>query len=230
MSDQVNAGGEGADVAPAGPGDGTPRKMSRKMVGWIVVLVVTALCLGAVVSTLSRARDEARKVRCSNTLVALAKGMNMYLLKFGDNSTYPVPANAFRGTDWFAVEYWKEICTEPRVFHCPAKDTMQLLAPKTREELQGYAWDGSDSKNCVEYAARKQGPGGTATETTKWTESDLPSSTPMACDMDGNHPDGINVVYFDSHVEFLPDAGRYIGNTRGVTTGEKELEFMDDGQ
>jgi len=103
------------------------------------------------------------------------------------------------------------------------------LAAKTASELQSYGWDGSDSADNVEYAGRKKGSGGDATETTGWTESDLTSSTPMACDAEGNHNDGINVVYFDSHVEFLPDAGQYVGETTGVTTAQKALEFMDDG-
>jgi prepilin-type processing-associated H-X9-DG protein len=89
----------------------------------------------------------------------------------------------------------------------------------------------------VEYAARKKGSGGVSTckETVNFTESSLSSATPMACDAYNatapNHSDGINVVYFDSHVEFMPDGAQYVGGrTTGVTDAQKALMYMDDGQ
>ncbi|MFH1730101.1 MAG: hypothetical protein ABIF82_00440, partial [Planctomycetota bacterium] len=37
------------------------------------------------------------------------------------------------------------------------------------------------------------------------TEAMAGGDVPMAWDKPGNHDDGFNVVYFDSHVEFHPD-------------------------
>jgi prepilin-type processing-associated H-X9-DG protein len=48
------------------------------------------------------------------------------------------------------------------------------------------------------------------------TEAKAQSSYPLAWDKKGNHPDGINVVYFDAHVEFCPGPDAYDNLIREV--------------
>ena len=57
MADQVNAGGEGTDGVPAGPGDGTPRKTSWKAAGCIVVAALVALVVLVLILAAHRALD-----------------------------------------------------------------------------------------------------------------------------------------------------------------------------
>jgi prepilin-type processing-associated H-X9-DG protein len=66
-----------------------------------------------------------------------------------------------------------------------------------------------------------------------FTESRMGSASPMACDKAGNHSDGVNVVYADSHVVFIPDAGDKVGtDNSGLddSNPKKELQFLDDGE
>jgi len=37
-------------------------------------------------------------------------------------------------------------------------------------------------------------------------EVELPGETMVACDLDGNHPDGRNVLYMDGHVAWMSEA------------------------
>jgi prepilin-type processing-associated H-X9-DG protein len=195
-----------------------------------------AILAGMLLPALGRARDEARKVRCQSNLSQLAKAANLYLLKYGGNECYPEPARSFRGTDGLAVLYWTDIIDDPTVFHCPAQGTAQPLQKVGTGEngaLLVDRWDGSLTGHCIEYAGRGRSADadgqfldGASTES--FTESALGSDQPFACDLNENHSDGINVVFFDSHVEFLPDAGQYVGRGSGFGMGvESALRFMD---
>jgi prepilin-type processing-associated H-X9-DG protein len=208
-------------------------------VGMIVLIVVGVIVVGIgglaamLLPALGRARAEARKVKCSSNLAQMGKAANLYLLKYGGNSMLPVPAESFRGSDWLAVLYWTDILAEPSAFHCPANRTAKNLEPLDTNrdgvlaEYDDYGkWDGSLSADCVEYAARARGRcAGTPTES--FEEGGLSYDAAIACDLPGNHDDGINVVYFDSHVDFLPDAGQYVGNALGTGQWERNLRFMD---
>jgi prepilin-type N-terminal cleavage/methylation domain-containing protein/prepilin-type processing-associated H-X9-DG protein len=168
----------------------------------LVVIAIIAILAGMLLPALGRARDEARKVRCTANLSQLGKGMAMYMSTKGRNSVYSVPGaeNAtFSGTEWVMSLYWEGIVSEPRVFVCPATDDDST-------QLSTKSYDGTKIANCS-YV-------GIDSSNENWTESALPSSSAMAADKrDGtntgndavpNHSDGINVVFFDAHVEFVP--------------------------
>jgi prepilin-type processing-associated H-X9-DG protein len=199
---------------------------------WAVMFLCLAcvLLLLRCMPSLGRARDEARKVRCASNLNQLAKGMNMYLLKYGDNSYYAVPAEAFRGDAWLASLYWTGIVGEPRVFLCPGTDDGKFLpATPPRDMTSDFAVE----EDAVSYAGLCRGlTGPYAHRNTRYfTETAVGSASVMACDDNEgtqNHSDGMNVVYIDTHVEFIagPPADTYdlIG-----AKGSK-FEHLDSGE
>ena len=209
----------------------------------LVVIAIIAILAGMLLPALGRARDEARKVRCASNLSQLGKAMNMYLLKFGDNSCFPAPSTKFRGDEWLCVLYWKGIISESKVFTCPATSDNSTLIPlpgaaQTYPTTITFGSAGSLGNTAVSYCGRTSScslGAGKAKDTPieQFTESALSSSSPMACDKSGNHGDGINVVYVDSHVDFMPDAAAYLGYKGGDgTTGtvaQQLLMYMDDG-
>jgi hypothetical protein len=141
----------------------------------LIAVPFIAILAGMLLPALGRARAEARKVRCASNLDQIAKGANMWLLKYGDNTHWPPSLKALMDDG---------IIVEPKVFLCPACDT----APAPGEFVTDY--------ECVLDLV----DGKVAQAETM--------DVPFAWDKKGNHHDGVNVVYFDSHVEFEsgPDA------------------------
>jgi len=141
----------------------------------IVVLPIIAILAGMLLPALGRARDEARKAQCKSHLKQIGTAANIWLVKFGGDEKFPPSLKALMDDG---------IVAEPRLFICPAVDIDTARNPG--EFVRNY--------ECIQDRA-----GFTI------TESMGGSHLPMAWDMPGNHYDGFNVVYFDSHVEFHPD-------------------------
>ena len=89
-------------------------------------LLVLALLAAMLLPALSRAREEARRIRCRNNLNQLAKGFATYLNEFGDNRFYPCPLGQgvepddYNGAEWLASLYWSSTTPDPGVFLCPS--------------------------------------------------------------------------------------------------------------
>jgi len=205
----------------------------------LVVIGIVAVLAGLLIPAVSRARDQARLIACTNHLGQIAKSMNVYVLKYGGGHQFPMPAASFRADEWLCVLYWTGLLPRTDLFRCPAtQDTAEVGTGTGRirpSVVHGYPSGitfGSEDTigaNVVSYAARCRGVSDGAALTVSFREEDLTkSSTPLACDKPGNHGTGVNVVYFDTHVRFLPEADDKVG-VGGGTAHEDALRFMDDG-
>jgi len=205
-----------------------------------LALAVVLLCYAV-----NHQRHEARRIRCRDNLQQLAKSMTTYLSMYGDNRFYPWPAARagcgtradpqFGGAEWLAGLYWEyQIIPDPGVFVCPSsRDDNQNgrllgswgcpcgkpLSPPT----VSYAGMGDRSEGI--YLASKMGKGASYGTSKLAIRDDFPPNAPMACD-DTEEPinhgsrdnGGMNVLFFDSHVEWWTH--ERVDLERGVGTGE----------
>jgi prepilin-type processing-associated H-X9-DG protein len=193
-----------------------------------VVLFCLVVGSGLLLTGCGRARDEARGNRCASNLSQIGKGMAMYLNIHGRNSTYSIPAQAFRGDAWLASLYWSGIIMEPRVFVCPATDDDYTKIPPTQAAAGDLNSADAIPADAMSYAGRCKGTTFTHRNTSDFTESNLTSASALACDDSeggANHQDGINVVYFDAHVDFMVDV-----DLATIGAPGSEYQHLDSGE
>jgi prepilin-type processing-associated H-X9-DG protein len=208
------------------------------------MVLILPIMAGMLLPALARARSRAREVRCSSNLKQLGTAMNIYLTKFGADSCFAEPADAFRGDEFVATLFWTDIVQEAMLFACPAtSDTGPVNAAGDPVPMP-TAWNraGNLTDEQCSYAGRCKGVTGRyAYRNTShvFSESLMSSASAMACDKADNHDDGVNVVYFDSHVSFIPDGGPAVGATRRTSSEYEGMELrymlsdlrhMDDGE
>ncbi len=204
-------------------------------------IVVSSICLvfgllggimaGMLLPALARARDEARKVKCASNLRNIAQAMNLYLMKFGDSSMYAIPAHSFRGDSWLASLYWTGMVDESKVFLCPGTSDAGHIPRRQPSDLSAA---GAVPADAVSYAGLCWGLTGARSHrnTESFSESAVYySESALGCDDNEgsqNHSDGMNVVYFDSHVEFAP--GSSADTYEQVGARGSPYEYLDSGE
>ncbi|MFH1732111.1 MAG: hypothetical protein ABIF82_10745 [Planctomycetota bacterium] len=207
----------------------------------VIEILIIIICICAVVlfagffmRPISSPHGSARKARCKNNLKALGCAMHLYLNKFGDMAYFAEPANAFRGDEFFVTLFWTDIVQEPKVFVCPATADTGPVDTSGNPVPIPVIWNQAASltdEQCS-YAGRCKGlTGAFAHRNTNhaFTEAAMSSASAMACDKAHNHADGVNVVYFDTRVEFVPDGHLDVG-VMHPTSAEPQLRYMDSGE
>ena len=183
--------------------------------------------------SMDKARGAARQIRCRLHLAELAKGMAVYLNDYGDSRWYPCPlgrglkAGDYNGGEWLASLYWTRVIAEPDTFNCPTSPDWNENGRKLGTDR---AVAGLFDSMAVSYAGLHYyslSDKGGAIPASFPSE---PAATPMACDdTEGsvNHDDtgersegeptfplwryqpyrwrGMNVLFFDGHVQWKSD-------------------------
>ena len=206
-----------------------------------IEILIVILCICAVVllgqffmRPLGHPRGPVWKGRCKNNLKCLGTAMNIYLTKFGDDSYFAEPADAFRGDEFVVALFWRNVVSEPKLFRCPATSDTGPVDASGDPVLVPLTWNraGSLADEQCSYAGRCKGLTGMYAHRNtphSFTEAIMGGASAMACDKARNHSDGVNVVYSDSHVEFIPDAGPDVG-AMNPTPKEPQLRYMDSGE
>ncbi|MBM4037464.1 MAG: DUF1559 domain-containing protein [Planctomycetes bacterium] len=209
-------------------------------------LAIAATILGVAVSRQRAAREEARRIQCRRNLTHLATGMVTYTGEYGDNRFYPwlagrpgcgTAANPqFGGAEWLASLHWGRypIVPDPLVYVCPssADDNEKgvllgsIGCPGGKPlPPQAVSYAGMHDRSVGIYVASKRGRGASYATSKLAIRDDFPPDVPMACD-DTEEPinhgsrdnGGMNVLFFDSHVEWWTH--ERVDLERGVGTGE----------
>ena len=159
-----------------------------------VLLCVIALLAASFLSSMARAREESRKMHSKSNLRNLGTGMIQYIDQFGKGRyyTWPGPRKAsFTGAQWIASMYWVSLLSEPDLYICSSIRDDNDSGGELGRKFTSLA------PEHVSYAGRNGMLGA--------IEDKMPSNTIMMTDdTEGraNHDDGVNLLYFDAHVEW----------------------------
>ena len=183
----------------------------------LFVIAVLVLLFWLVVVPLQRRAAEARQAMCRSNLNQIAKGMAVYLNLSGDNRYYPVVLgpgtrpDTYNGAEWLAAVYWGGCIPDPGVFLCPASgDTNRggrdigTRGPAATFGSQTVSYAGMHYYSTTDATGRR---------VAEVIRDDFPPDEPMGSDdtqgtiNHGGRWGGMNVLFFDSHVELrTPDA------------------------
>jgi len=138
-------------------------------------LATTSILAGMLLPALSRARGEARAMKCKNNLRQLATGAIQYIDQFGKGRYYPKT---------LATLYTSKILAAPGLFECPEDVATAVL-------VEGV-------KTSYDSAFDRAGEG------LQFLDN-VPSNMVMIWERKPTHRGRRNVAFFDAHVELMSE-------------------------
>ncbi len=209
------------------------RSKAFTLIELLVVIAVMVVLASILFPALQRIRSEAHKTRCRNNLRQFADAMQTYTIRLGNGTMFANPSDDFRGDAWLATLYWEGFIENKEIFRCPASNANPSLLSEQRPAVLDAS---AVPANATSYAGLSNSPAFSGQRTTQFTVSAISDTlSAMASDAahEGrNHEDGIMVVYFGKHIQFVSLAPEenidydYIGNPNA---GIEELRYLDPG-
>jgi len=203
------------------------KRQGFTLIELLVVIAIIAILAGMLLPALSRAREEARRIRCRNNLNQLAKGMATYLNEHGDNRFYPCPlgrgttTGTYNGAEWLASLYWTGVVPDPGVFSCPSSPDSNSNGKDIGSHKVGDVSGGVFGTQTISYAGMWWKS--VSTNNGGAIRDDFPPNEPMSCDdtQGGiNHGEATNggmaLLFFDSHVDFKTNTDVDISTATGA--------------
>ena len=194
-------------------------RLSRQaftLVDLAILIVLIVILVGVLLPALSSHRNDGcgRKMRCKNNLRQLGTGMIQYIDQFGKGRyyTWPGPQKAsFNGAQWIASMYWVSLLNEPDLYICPSS-----VDENDSGGNLGRSFTSLGPAD-VSYAGRNGMMGAILDK--------MASNTLMISDdTDGpaNHEEGVNLLYFDAHVEWSQSISPLTEGEKGKATLGKD--------
>jgi prepilin-type processing-associated H-X9-DG protein len=171
-----------------------------------LVLVVSVLAgMGGLPVLFTR-----RKMTCSSGPRQLGTGMIQYIDQYGKGRYYTwpnTPMTSFNGAQWIASMYWTSLLNEPGLYLCPSSvddndDGGELGRRFTALRDIDVSFVGRDGRMGV-------------------IVDKMPSNTLMMCDDaedPPSHDEGVNLLYFDAHVEWSKSISSAAAGEAGKST------------
>ncbi|MDP6113827.1 MAG: hypothetical protein QGG53_18360 [Planctomycetota bacterium] len=181
----------------------------------LAILAGLIVLVGMLLPALVRSREHSGHHRkCKNNLRQLGTGMIQYIDQYGKGRYYSWPGTqkaSFNGAQWIATMYWTSLLNEPDLYLCPfSVDDNDDGGELGRRFTVLRSID-------VSYAGRDGRMGAIVDK--------MPSNTLMMCDdSEGppNHDDGVNLLYFDAHVEWSSSISPAASGETGKSTIGKD--------
>ncbi|MDP6113826.1 MAG: hypothetical protein QGF00_15240 [Planctomycetota bacterium] len=181
-----------------------------------VLLLVLVVLAGVVLPMFARhnCHRGSRKMKCKNNLRQLGTGMIQYIDQYGKGRYYTWPGTqkaSFDGAQWIASMYWTSLLNEPDLYLCPSSaddndDGGELGRRFTALRDIDVSFAGRDGRMGV-------------------IVDKMPSNTLMMCDDaedPPNHDGGVNLLYFDAHVEWTSSISSAATGGAGKSTIGKD--------
>jgi len=210
---------------------GTAGFTVTELVVLLSVIFVIAAIASMLLPALTKAREEARRIRCRNNLNQLAKGMSTYMGGHHDGGRFfPTPlgrtrkGDTYNGAEWLASLYWTGVVPDPGVFLCPSSGDGNRDGIDIGLRTQAATF-GSQT---VSYAGMHYG---SDTDEDGAIRDDYPPNKPMGSDDtqgDINHDGGMAILFFDSHVEFRTNAELDLEHAVGDTSPDALLTELSN--
>jgi len=199
----------------------------------VVLALVLIIVIGIFPAALGRARTEAKKSQCKGHLAQIAEAMLRYRDTLGGKGVYAMPGEAFRGDCFLAHLCWTGMLTDPAVLKCPGTRDSEIL-PSDRAAAGDLRSALAVKAGAVSYAGLCRGLTGALTHrnTKRFHLGAInPAVSAIACDDNeglANHWDGINVVFFDGHVEFFAGLEKAVYGVLGKENAKFNLPGVVD--
>ena len=211
------------------------RPTAFTLIELLVVIAIISLLVSILLPSLNRAKELAKRVTCASSLRTMGLGFVMYANEYNDKT--PRTDDGFYCYDVYRTEdpahwgqhgllYSLDFVEDPNIFYCPS-DTQTVY----RDD-----WDDDAVRKVTAMVFRKCSAPGHTTEADPYTTrnygppfgpANIAIIADRPCYKECWHKDGYNVLYLDSHVDWLDDGDHSIRDSNPDHHAENLFEAAD---